>query len=134
MVDSGAAVQCFELFSWSYRKVGGGDNIADSFVKQLSSGFPQGLPLYGNPKESGAGYETIAGEVFERQREIVKEMMALYQKEVANPLGGCLPMLLPMPIFLALYWVLLSRELRHTPFILWIESINHGSVFCAAFA
>jgi YidC/Oxa1 family membrane protein insertase len=51
-------------------------------------------------------------------------MMALYKKEGANPLGGCLPMLLPMPIFLALYWVLLEAvELRHAPFILWIEDL-----------
>ena len=59
------------------------------------------------------------------REKLSKEMMALYQKEGANPLGGCLPMLLPMPIFLALYWVLLeSVELRHTPFILWIEDLS----------
>ncbi len=59
------------------------------------------------------------------REKLQKEMMALYQKEGANPLGGCLPMLLPMPIFLALYWVLLeSVELRHTPFILWIEDLS----------
>ena len=59
------------------------------------------------------------------REKLQKEMMALYQKEGANPLGGCLPMLLPMPIFLALYWVLLeSVELRHTPFILWIDDLS----------
>jgi len=59
------------------------------------------------------------------REKLSKEMMALYQREGANPLGGCLPMLLPMPIFLALYWVLLeSVELRHTPFILWIEDLS----------
>ena len=59
------------------------------------------------------------------REKLSKEMMALYQKEGANPLGGCLPMLLPMPIFLALYWVLLeSVELRHTPFILWIDDLS----------
>jgi len=51
-------------------------------------------------------------------------MMALYKKEQVNPLGGCLPMLLPMPIFLALYWVLFeSVELRHAPFLLWIDDL-----------
>ena len=51
-------------------------------------------------------------------------MMALYKKEKVNPLGGCLPMLLPMPIFLALYWVLFeSVELRHAPFALWINDL-----------
>ena len=59
------------------------------------------------------------------REKLQKEMMSLYQKEGANPLGGCLPMLLPMPIFFALYWVLLeSVELRHTPFILWIEDLS----------
>lgn len=52
-------------------------------------------------------------------------MMELYQKEKINPLGGCLPMLLPIPIFLALYWVLLeSVELRQAPWILWIDNLT----------
>ena len=56
------------------------------------------------------------------REKLSKEMMALYKKEGANPLGGCLPMLAPMPIFLALYWVLLeSVELRQAPFMFWIE-------------
>ena len=51
--------------------------------------------------------------------------MKLYQKEGVNPLGGCLPMLLQMPIFLALYWALLeSVELRQAPFILWINDLS----------
>ncbi|HAL42354.1 MAG TPA: membrane protein insertase YidC [Gammaproteobacteria bacterium] len=59
------------------------------------------------------------------REKLTKEMMALYKKEGANPLGGCLPMLLPMPIFLALYWVLLeSVELRQAPFIFWIEDLS----------
>jgi YidC/Oxa1 family membrane protein insertase len=58
------------------------------------------------------------------REKLSKEMMALYKKEGANPLGGCLPMLAPMPIFLALYWVLLeSVELRQAPFIFWIEDL-----------
>ncbi|MCE2945301.1 MAG: membrane protein insertase YidC [Lysobacteraceae bacterium] len=52
-------------------------------------------------------------------------MMELYQKEKINPLGGCLPMLLPIPIFLALYWVLLeSVELRQAPWALWIDNLT----------
>ena len=58
------------------------------------------------------------------REKLQKEMMALYKKEGANPLGSCLPMLLPMPIFLALYWVLLeSVELRQAPFVLWINDL-----------
>ncbi|MCL2916298.1 membrane protein insertase YidC [Shewanella corallii] len=52
-------------------------------------------------------------------------MMELYKKEKVNPMGGCLPILLQMPIFIALYWVLLeSVELRHAPFMLWINDLS----------
>ena len=51
--------------------------------------------------------------------------MELYRKEKVNPMGGCLPLLLQMPILLALYWVFLeSVELRHAPFALWITDLS----------
>ena len=54
-----------------------------------------------------------------------QSMMELYKKEGANPLGGCLPMLLQMPVFIALYWALMeSVELRQAPFILWIDDLS----------
>lgn len=54
-----------------------------------------------------------------------QEMMNLYKKEKINPLGGCLPVLVQMPVFIALYWVLMeSVELRHAPFILWINDLS----------
>jgi YidC/Oxa1 family membrane protein insertase len=50
-------------------------------------------------------------------------MMELYKKEKINPLGGCLPILVQIPVFIALYWVLLeSVELRHAPFMLWLTT------------
>ncbi|MCH1611267.1 MAG: membrane protein insertase YidC [Luminiphilus sp.] len=52
-------------------------------------------------------------------------MMELYKKEKINPLGGCLPILVQMPVFIALYWVLMeSVELRQAPFALWIEDLS----------
>ncbi|MEP4486266.1 MAG: membrane protein insertase YidC [Halioglobus sp.] len=52
-------------------------------------------------------------------------MMELYKKEKINPMGGCLPILVQMPVFIALYWVLMeSVELRHAPFILWIHDLS----------
>ncbi len=52
-------------------------------------------------------------------------MMELYKEEKINPLGGCLPILVQIPVFIALYWVLLeSVELRQAPFILWIEDLS----------
>jgi len=52
-------------------------------------------------------------------------MMEMYKKEKINPLGGCLPILVQIPFFIALYWVLLeSVELRQAPFILWINDLS----------
>ncbi|MGK2888388.1 MAG: membrane protein insertase YidC [Candidatus Malihini olakiniferum] len=54
-----------------------------------------------------------------------QEMMALYRAEKVNPLGGCFPLLIQMPIFLALYYMLMSSvEMRHAPFILWITDLS----------
>ena len=51
--------------------------------------------------------------------------MEMYRKEKVNPAGGCLPLIIQMPIFLALYWVFLeSVELRHAPFMLWIQDLS----------
>ena len=54
-----------------------------------------------------------------------KAMMELYRAEKMNPLGGCLPMVVQIPVFIALYWVLLeSVELRQAPFMLWIHDLS----------
>lgn len=60
----------------------------------------------------------------DRQR-MSAELMKLYKKEKVNPLGGCLPILLQMPVFIALYWMIMeSVELRHAPFYLWIHDLS----------
>ena len=60
----------------------------------------------------------------DRQR-MSQSMMEMYKKEKVNPLGGCLPILVQIPVFIALYWVLLeSVELRQAPFILWIDNLS----------
>ena len=52
-------------------------------------------------------------------------MMDLYRKEKINPMGGCLPILVQMPVFISLYWVLMeSVELRQAPFVLWIKDLS----------
>jgi YidC/Oxa1 family membrane protein insertase len=54
-----------------------------------------------------------------------KAMMELYRKEKVNPVGGCLPMLLQIPVFIALYYVLIeSVDLRQAPFIFWIQDLS----------
>ena len=60
----------------------------------------------------------------DRQR-MQQAMMEMYKTEKINPLGGCLPILVQIPVFIALYWVLLaSVELRNAPFILWIDDLS----------
>ena len=60
----------------------------------------------------------------DRQR-MNQAMMELYKTEKINPLGGCFPILVQIPVFIALYWVLLAAiELRHAPFVLWIDDLS----------
>ncbi len=64
------------------------------------------------------------------RQKMSQEMMKFYQKEKINPLGGCLPILVQMPVFIALYWMLLeSVELRHAPFMLWIQDLSMKDPF-----
>ncbi len=57
-------------------------------------------------------------------------MMKIYSEEKINPLGGCLPILVQIPVFIALYWVLLSAvELRQAPFALWITDLSEADPY-----
>ncbi|MEO8674173.1 MAG: membrane protein insertase YidC [Casimicrobiaceae bacterium] len=59
------------------------------------------------------------------KQQLQVKMMEMYKVEKINPLGGCLPILVQIPVFIALYWVLLSAvELRHAPWILWIHDLS----------
>ncbi len=59
------------------------------------------------------------------RQKLNQAMMELYKTEKINPLGGCLPILIQIPVFLALYWVLLeSVEMRQAPWILWIRDLS----------
>ena len=60
----------------------------------------------------------------DRQR-FNEEMMGLYRKEKVNPMGGCLPIMVQIPVFISLYWVLIETvELRQAPFLLWIHDLS----------
>jgi len=65
-------------------------------------------------------------EMYEHDRQKMNQaMMELYKTEKINPLGGCFPILVQIPVFIALYWVLLAAiELRHAPFIFWIKDLS----------
>ncbi|MEO5764736.1 MAG: membrane protein insertase YidC, partial [Casimicrobiaceae bacterium] len=59
------------------------------------------------------------------KQQLQAKMMEMYRQEKINPLGGCLPILVQIPVFIALYWVLLSAvELRHAPWIGWIHDLS----------
>lgn len=61
----------------------------------------------------------------ENRQKLAEETMKLYRREKINPMGGCLPILLQIPVFIALYWMLMeSVELRHAPWILWIHDLS----------
>ncbi len=128
------AVPLFRLLDWLHSFVGnwGVAIILLTFLVKLVL-----YPL------SNAGYKSMAKmrqvapkmkQLQERysddRQKLSMEMMALYKREGANPMGGCLPMLLPMPVFIALYWVLYeSVELRQAPFALWIQDLSEIDPF-----
>lgn len=59
------------------------------------------------------------------RQKLHEQMMKIYQEEKINPLGGCLPILIQIPVFIALYWALLGAvELRQAPFALWITDLS----------
>lgn len=59
------------------------------------------------------------------RQKLHQAMMELYKKEKINPMGGCLPILIQIPVFISLYWVLLgSVEMRQAPFALWIQDLS----------
>lgn len=69
--------------------------------------------------------EKIKQQYSDDREKLNRAMMDLYKTEKINPLGGCLPMLIQIPVFIALYWAILSSvELRHAPFVGWITDLS----------
>lgn len=90
----------FQLSATSYRSM--------AKMRKLQPEMLRIRELYGNDRQK-----------------LSQETMNLYRKEKVNPMGGCLPILVQMPVFLALYWVLLeSVELRHAPWVFWIQDLS----------
>ena len=122
------AVPLFSLLDWLHGLFGnwGMAIIMLTFLVKLVL-----YPLSSASYKSMANMRRVAPQMKRLQerysddrQKLSQEMMGLYKKEGVNPLGGCLPMLLPMPIFIALYWVLFeSVELRQAPFMLWIHDL-----------
>src|SRR3546814_14056159 len=69
--------------------------------------------------------KTLQDKYKEDKPRLQQEMLKLYQEEKVNPMAGCLPIVLQIPIFYALYKVLmLAVEMRHEPFVLWIKDLS----------
>jgi YidC/Oxa1 family membrane protein insertase len=78
-----------------------------------------------NMRKVGPKMQELKEKFGDNREKLGQEMMALYKREKINPLGGCLPMLIQMPVFISLYWVLMeSVELRQAPFALWIKDMS----------
>lgn len=74
--------------------------------------------------------QTLKDRYKDDRQKFQMEMMALYKKEKINPAGGCLPILVQIPVFIALYWVLLeSVEMRQAPFALWLQDLSSPDPF-----
>jgi len=63
-------------------------------------------------------------------QQMQQEMMRIYREEKVNPMGGCFPIMVQIPVFIALYWVLLSSvEMRNAPWVLWINDLSSPDPF-----
>ncbi len=61
----------------------------------------------------------------DKPQQMQEEMMRIYREEKVNPMGGCLPIFIQIPVFIALYWVLLSSvEMRNAPWVMWIHDLS----------
>jgi YidC/Oxa1 family membrane protein insertase len=79
----------------------------------------------GNMRKIQPKIEALKERYGDDKQKFSQAVMELYKKEKVNPLGGCLPILVQIPVFIALYYVLLgSVELRQAPFILWITDLS----------
>lgn len=76
-------------------------------------------------KELQPKIDKIKQDYKDNKKQISEEILILYKQEKINPLGGCIPLFIQMPIFLALYYMLISSiELRHAPFVWWIKDLS----------
>jgi YidC/Oxa1 family membrane protein insertase len=123
------AVPLFWLLKWLHGLIGNWGWAIIAMTIIIKSAF---YPLNHASARSMAKMKVIAPKLKALQtqyaddkQQLQAKMMELYKQEKINPLGGCLPILVQIPVFIALYWVLLSAvELRHAPWIGWIHDLS----------
>ena len=118
----------FWLLGFLYRLVGnwGWAIVALTILIKLAF-YPlaaAGFKSMARMKEMAPRLAALKEQYGEDKQRLQVAMMELYKKEKINPVGGCLPILVQIPVFIALYWVLLgSVEMRNSPWILWIHDL-----------
>jgi YidC/Oxa1 family membrane protein insertase len=122
------AVPLFWVLSWLHQWVGNW-GIAIILLTVILKGlfFPLSAASYRSMAKMrvvAPKLQRLKDQYGEDKQRLQQAMMELYKTEKINPLGGCMPILVQIPVFIALYWVLLaSVELRHAPFFLWIHDL-----------
>lgn len=95
--------------------------IKAAFFKLSASGYRSMAQM----RELAPRLQSMKEKFGDDRQKMQMAMMDLYKKEKINPMGGCFPILIQVPVFIALYWVLLgSIELRHAPFFAWIHDLS----------
>jgi YidC/Oxa1 family membrane protein insertase len=95
--------------------------IKAAFFKLSASGYRSMAQM----RELAPRLQSMKEKFGDDRQKMQIAMMDLYKKEKINPMGGCFPILIQVPVFIALYWVLLgSVELRHAPFFGWIQDLS----------
>jgi YidC/Oxa1 family membrane protein insertase len=123
------AAPLFLLLKWLHSLLGNWGWAIIAMTVLIKSAF---YPLNHASAKSMAKMKLVAPKMKALQEQYANDkqqlqlkMMELYKTEKINPLGGCLPILVQIPVFIALYWVLLSAvELRHAPWIGWIHDLS----------
>ncbi|HTP46891.1 MAG TPA: membrane protein insertase YidC [Casimicrobiaceae bacterium] len=123
------AAPLFWLLKWLHGLIGNWGWAIVAMTVIIKSAF---YPLNHASARSMAKMKVVAPKLKALQEQYANDkqqlqvkMMELYKAEKINPLGGCLPILVQIPVFIALYWVLLSAvELRHAPWIGWIHDLS----------
>ncbi len=119
----------FELLKWLHKMLGNWGLAIIALTVIIKAAF---FPLSAASYKSMARMKKVAPRLaalkdrYGNDRvKMNQAMMELYKEEKINPLGGCLPILVQIPVFIALYWTLLaSVEMRHAPFYLWITDLS----------
>ncbi|MGE5170399.1 MAG: membrane protein insertase YidC, partial [Rudaea sp.] len=123
------AAPLFWLLKWLHSLIGNWGFAIIVMTILIKGAF---FPLNAKAARSMAKMKLVAPKMKALQEQYANDkqqlqikMMELYRQEKINPLGGCLPIVVQIPVFIALYWVLLSAvELRHAPWIGWIHDLS----------